>query len=231
MPRTQSTRNDDEAPATKLDRVDCLLDRLIFFGYYDGFKTRGNFGFKVTADKPIGSVYHRRAYPILESLGHNTFRGKALKMAKLGKHFLQLEIEPRQDLRPTPDDLEALEAVVAKLDKSDKRPPLEKLADVADPVGRFVFSQYWMGIVTDGEQGFSLKYGPGGSVNHKRSFTMLTRMEDTDFRYIGKRMCELAKEFVDNEIWPPDGDYDLDESDLPAIRNIRSAAIDAGFGP
>jgi hypothetical protein len=79
MPRTKSSKQDTRTPAEKLEGLDSIADRLIFFNYYDGITTNGLVGFSL-ANGPAGSVKHKR---ILRSVTLATSKQQILQQLRM----------------------------------------------------------------------------------------------------------------------------------------------------
>jgi hypothetical protein len=212
MPRTRSTRAADTiTPAEKLARIDSVIDRYIFFEYYDGYATNGLIGFQISNEPlprnnlagPLGSVKHKNARNILGFMTGGQFRGKGKKLALLAKAFIDNNEAPAQDMRPRLD----LAIPIAEMQptvNADRRTPMEKLVESNDIIDRFIFYKYYDGLATGGRVGFSPRAGPPGSINHKRAHTALNGLAATQFRNKGKAMGDLAKEFIEKGVVPPE---------------------------
>jgi hypothetical protein len=202
MPRTRSSKEDKRTPIEKLQQFDSKVDLLIFFKYFDGYRTDGMVGFDTNAGPP-GSTKHWGDSGIFQTaLTKSQFRGKARKLALLANTFIQAETEPPQELRPYFDQ-EDIENI--REGSRDRRSPVEKLAAVADHLELFVFFKYYDGYKTGGEIGFNANSGPPGSINHKRAYTtILAPMTESQFRDKGKLLSSLAQEFIANDIEPLD---------------------------
>ena len=199
MPRTRSTKKDDRTPTEKLAAIDNKIDRFIFFNYYDGYSTNGMLGFKVTDKIPPGSTKHRTG--IFEVLTKNQFRSRGKRIAILARAFIEKGEVPQQDMRPQ-FTLQEIEALLEE--NEDKRTTEEKLREVTDVKERFIFFQYYDGYVTRGEIGFSENAGPPGTVNHKRAYAnYFSDFSEAKFREKGRVLANLAKEFIAENIIPP----------------------------
>jgi hypothetical protein len=200
MPRTKSTKKDNRTPPEKLERVSSKIELLIFFQYYDGYNTGGMVGFDTNAGPP-GSAKHRAG--IFEAaLTMNQFRSKGKKLATLARAFVDNKLIPMPELRPQfdQDEIENM-----REESKDSRSPIKKLDVVSEVMELFVFFQYYDGYKTGGEIGFNPRSGPPGSINHKRAYArFLPPMSESQFRDKGKSLANLAKEFVDNGILPPE---------------------------
>eukprot|EP00957_Ditylum_brightwellii_P212007 15366850-Ditylum_brightwellii.AAC.1 len=85
----------------------------------------------------------------------------------------------------------------------DRRTPEEKLETVSDPIGLFIFFQYYDGYSINGDIGFSESSKPPGSINHKYAFSkLLAPMTESKFCERGKALAELAREFVSSSKVP-----------------------------
>ena len=196
MPRTRPSKKIDETPIQKL-RKQSKFDRLIFYKYYDGLKTNGMLGFKVDDKAPVESTKHRTG--IFEILTKDQFRSKAKKIYLIAKAFIEKEEDPPQELRPQFTFEEVQEMVK---EKPDERTLKEKISIYPSAEERFIFFQYYDGYKTDGKIGFSPNT-IAGSVNHKRTYLgLLGKLTDSQFRDKGKKLSELAKEFVEKNETP-----------------------------
>jgi hypothetical protein len=211
MPRTKSTREADKRdPAEKLEYINSVIDRYIFFEYYDGYVSKGLIGFQITNEPqpkdslagPPGSMKHKRARNILNFMTAGVFRGKGKKLSLLAKEFIDKNQVPLQDLRPRFDISIPIDEMQASVN-ADKRTPTEKLSQVETAIDRFIFFKYYDGFSTDGRIGFSPRTGPPGSVNHKRAHATLADLTPSQFRAKGKNLGDLAKEFVELKVVPP----------------------------
>jgi len=179
-----------------------VLDRLIFFDYYDGYKSDGVVGFDINSAPP-GSTKHWSAKAVFKKLlTKHQFRSKGKRIALLAK---DISADPNQAssfalsvLRPQMNSalIEELQQTNQEGDTKSRAERLEEFANT-DPVYLFIFFKYYEGIKTKGEFGFSPRSGPPGSINHKRSFCVLASMSKSKFREKGKALAKLAQEFVD----------------------------------
>jgi hypothetical protein len=94
-----ATKKDTRTPEEKLAEVTTLVDRFIFFTYYDGLSTNGLIGFSPRSGPP-GSVNHKRAYQVLHQVTPADFRLKGKAMAGIAQEFIDKGISPSEDLRP-----------------------------------------------------------------------------------------------------------------------------------
>lgn len=200
MPRTRSSKEDRRTPLEKLEQIDCKVDLLLFFNYYDGYLTEGMVGFNVN-EGPPGSTKHRYGV-FATAFTKNQFRSKGKKLAILAKKFVDDELTPPPELRPrlNGEDIENL-----RLKNHDGRTPIQKLCEVDDELELFIFFKYYDGFNSGGEVGFNPGSGPPGSINHKRSYaSILAPMSESQFRNKGKMLGNLAKDFVESKITPPE---------------------------
>lgn len=202
MPRTKSSKKDNRTPLEKLERMlDSKVDLLIFFQYYDGYSTDGSVGFNIHVG-PAGSSKHRTGI-LAEVLTKDQFRSKGKKLALVAKAFIENSQIPPPEWRPTFD---MDEIVNFRETARDLRSPEEKLAKEASEVlDLFIFFKYYDGYSTGGEIGFSPNSGPPGSINHKRAYArILASMTESQFRDKGKVLAGIAKEFIEQDIAPPE---------------------------
>jgi hypothetical protein len=226
MPRTRSSKEDKRTPIEKLQQFDSKVNLLTFFECFDGHRTDGMVGFDINA--PPGSRKHWGDGGIFQTaLTKSQFRGKARKLALLAKTFIQAKTEPPHELRPCFDQ-EDIENV--REGSRDRRSPVEKLAAVADHLELFVFFKCHDGHKTGGEIGFNANSGPPGSINHKRAHaTILASMTDSQFRDKGKLLSSLAKEFLANDVEPPDDLRPVQpDREVPSWSMINEALV-GGF--
>lgn len=183
--------------------MDSKVDRMIFFHYYDGFNTDGMVGFDINAGPP-GSTKHWRGGILETAMTSDQFRSKGKTLAVLARAFLDEKVTPPQELRPQ-FVLEEINKIRNENENKDTRSPAEKLSVVTDNFELFIFFKYYDGYKTGGAIGFSLNAGPPGTVNHKRAYMrILGRISDSRFRFRGRILAKLAKEFVDCGIVPPE---------------------------
>jgi hypothetical protein len=199
MPRTKSSRNDPlPPPEERLEQISCKIDLLIFFQYYDGYVTNGQIGFDPAVGPP-GSMKHKKPMKILDHLTPGKFRGKGTKLSSLAKEFIKEGVTPPQDKRPQFDREISIDELVPR----DTRTPMDKLSERAnDTIALFIFFRYHDGYTTNGRIGFNPRAGNPGSVNHKRAFTFLNGVSESQFRDKGKAMGCLAKEFIEKDVAP-----------------------------
>lgn len=201
MPRTRCKKTDDRGPLEKLQKVESKLDLYIFFQYFDGYNSDGMVGFNVNTGPP-GSAKHWAGGFFEAYLTKSQFRSKGLKLATLARFFVSEKITPPPEMRPY---FTQQEINNAREEKRDKRTPLQKLGAVTDLKQLFIFFKYYDGYSTGGEIGFSPNAGPPGSINHKRAYaSILEGMKDDQFRDKGKLLANLAMEFFDGGIVPPE---------------------------
>lgn len=214
-------------------KIDSDVDREIFFNYYLGFNSGGKQGYTIL--KKPGSTAHRRG--VGEVYTKNQFRSKGKKLALLANAFLATkesdegEIIPPMDQRPT-FTAEQIHQMIE--DRKDKRTPLKKFEDELagkEVMEFFVFFMYYDGFKSAAERkedptvphyGFNLASGPPGSVNHQRCYTRLRSM--VNFRTIGSRLGALAKEFLDQNIEPPEEYRPIEDDPEPPFDMIEEAA-------
>jgi hypothetical protein len=201
MPRTKSSKkNDTRTPLQKLNKIECKVELLMFFHYYDGLTTDGALGCHVTPKIPFGSTSHRTG--IFEiAYTKDQFRSKAKKIGQIAQQFIDSDSQPPEELRPTisPEEIQSL-----REQGKDMRSPAEKFQTITEELELFVFFKYYDAYSTDGEIGFHLRAGPPGSVNHKRAYlSVLEPWSDSKFREKGKAIAKIAKEFADTGSVPP----------------------------
>jgi hypothetical protein len=83
----------------------------------------------------------------------------------------------------------------------DKRSPAEKLIYIRSDIDKFIFFQYYDGMISEGLLGFDPKHG-FGSAHHTKGVRLLDHLTTGQFRGKGQKMGQLAKEFVDNNLVP-----------------------------
>ena len=159
-------------------------------------------GFDINSAPP-GSTKHWSAKAVFKKLlTKHQFRSKAKKIALLAK---DISADPNQAssialsvLRPQMDSalIEELQQMNQEEDTKSRAERLEEIANT-DPVYLFILFKYYEGIKTKSEFGFSHCSGPPGSINHKRSFRVLSSMSESKFCEKGKALAKLAQEFVD----------------------------------
>lgn len=200
MPRTKSKKKDTRTPLEKLNRIQCKVELLMLYNYYDGLTTEGALGFHVAPDKPFGSTKHRTG--IFEiAFTKNQFRSKGKALAQIAKEFIDTDTKPPNELRPT---ITSKEIEGLRERGKETRSPNERFDSITDELEIFVFFKYYDAYLTDGEIGFHLNAGPPGSINHKRAFSkVLEPWNESKFRQKGHHLAKLAKEFVDAGLEPP----------------------------
>lgn len=205
MPRTKSTKEDKRTPLEKLMQLDCKINRLIFFEYFDGYKTDGMLGFKVTSKTPVGSAKHWATNDLYQAiLTKNQFRSRSKRLALIAKQFTETyEDDPPDELRPRFSNEEIVK-MIEEL-KEDQPSAEEKFRELESQIDFFIFFKYYDGYNTKGETGFSPNSGPPGSVNHKNAYARhLKSISESQFRNKGQKLAKIAKEFVEKGIVPPD---------------------------
>jgi hypothetical protein len=92
---------DLRSPAEKLDVIaGNVLERFVFYKYYDAYSTNGEVGFHLGAGPP-GSINRKRAYSsVLDEWTKSKFRQKEQDLAELARELVELGLVPRADLRP-----------------------------------------------------------------------------------------------------------------------------------
>jgi hypothetical protein len=201
MPRTKSSKkNDTRRPLEKFNRIECKVELLMLYNYYNGLATNGALGFHVTPMSPFGSTKHRTGLFEI-AFSKNQFRSKGKKLGQIANEFIATKTKPPDEGRPTitPEEINTL-----RERGKDLRSPAEKLDVIAgDVLERFVFYKYYDGYSTDGEVGFHLGAGPPGSINHKRAYSyVLDEWTESKFRHKGQNLAELAREFVELGLVP-----------------------------
>lgn len=205
-----------------------VIDRLIFFEYYDGIKSKGMRGFDPML--PVGSVKHKRSLNLLNDLTPDKFRSKARKLALLAKEFIKASSVPGDAYRVALHDEKVQENII-----EEARPPIdtrtleEKFGEIESDTERFIFYRYFEGLVTSGEFGFPPKYGPPGCVYHKRTYSAAFQdLTDAQFRDVGRRMGELAQEFFNEKVVPP-AEEAIANTHANPPPGLTQAANGAGF--
>jgi hypothetical protein len=96
----QQRNADTRTPPEKLGAINDIIERFVFFKYYDGYKTKGEIGFNPNSGPP-GSINHKRAFQMfLSPLSESQFREKGRLLANLAKEFIDDDIVPSPYLRP-----------------------------------------------------------------------------------------------------------------------------------
>eukprot|EP00980_Cylindrotheca_fusiformis_P021097 scaffold8090_cov82-Cylindrotheca_fusiformis.AAC.10 len=84
----------------------------------------------------------------------------------------------------------------------DKKPAEERLQQVESLIHRLIFFQYYYGIISEGSAGFNSEECVPGSAKHMKLLRCLDGWSTNKFYTVGKRMYELAKDFVDENKVP-----------------------------
>jgi len=205
MPKTKSSKKDNRTPLEKLTPYENKkTDLFIFYQYYDGIESNGLHGFAITKKNPVGSVKHQRGSICERVMTSSQFRSKSQTLVTIAREFVEKKESPPDSFRVT-FTLQDYEKLQAEIDKKKNIDPMSVLDKVNDEKAKFVFFQYYDGITTIGEIGFSLRAGGYGSIAHMRVFpTYFSSRGDSWFRRVGKHMGQLAREFVDSGLVPPD---------------------------
>jgi hypothetical protein len=109
-------RRDKRSLTEKLQLVSDSVDLFIFFKYYDGFYSKGEYGFNPGSGGP-GSVNHKRAYTrVLGSMKESQFRDKGKSLGNLAKEFVENGIDPPSNRRPQNQERKRLHGMMEAAD-------------------------------------------------------------------------------------------------------------------
>ena len=86
--------------------------------------------------------------------------------------------------------------------KVDDRTPLEKVQNIESKIDMLIFLTYFDGLSTGGAVGFDVNAGPAGSTKH-RTGVLKDALTVNQFRSKGKRLAQLAKDFIEKESEQP----------------------------